>query len=547
MGWDTGNSEFGFGSNVGILNDIITFYEYGNVKVGNLLGNVYGQTLTATGNIVASNVSVTGQLNGTLLGGTLTTSIQPNITSVGTLTSLVVTGNISSGNLSTGNITLAAGAILSGDGSGLTELNASNISSGTLSVAHGGTGLTVPGIAGQMLTSNGSSWISDYGIILSNLTLYVATTGNDTTGDGLTPGTAWATPHRAMAWLRDRTIGDGVTVTITVAAGDYIFTTTLNLNHPQGVQIFINGTGTTGTRPVGAALQGGATAVRGNTVVTEAYNNALLVAYYNTRWQFNDCIGLECTLGGGVTVNTVLIRGNANVSFAGVVCGNFNISDRIRAGSINLGNTVAVHNFGSAGIQSQFCGSISAINITVTNCGGTGITANFGGNISAVNSTSSNNGFSGIQVYLGGTLQADGSMASNNARWGVFCQFGGVINSPNLTATNNTFDGVRIDWGGTIICTGSTINNNGSSGIQVNYGGSIRAQNSIVTNNVQNGIWANNGGDIQAIGVTVTGNGGVADIYATGSGFIGYRAGTAGTFSPALGTVGNGNALIQAV
>jgi penicillin V acylase-like amidase (Ntn superfamily) len=49
--------------------------------------------------------------------------------------------------------------------------------------------VTPPGTAGQQLTSNGTAWTSKYGIILSNLTLYVATTGNDTTETGLTVGT----------------------------------------------------------------------------------------------------------------------------------------------------------------------------------------------------------------------------------------------------------------------------------------------------------------------------------------------------------------------
>jgi len=55
-------------------------------------------TLSVTGNVAAGNVS------GTLLTGTLATAAQPNVTSVGTLTSLAVTGNISGGNLSGTNI-----------------------------------------------------------------------------------------------------------------------------------------------------------------------------------------------------------------------------------------------------------------------------------------------------------------------------------------------------------------------------------------------------------------------------------------------------------
>ena len=62
-----------------------------------------------------------GLLTATLLGGTLTTNAQPNITSTGTLTSLIVTGNINGGNM-----TLATG-VFTGNGAGLTNLAGANV------------------------------------------------------------------------------------------------------------------------------------------------------------------------------------------------------------------------------------------------------------------------------------------------------------------------------------------------------------------------------------------------------------------------------------
>lgn len=66
----------------------------GNINVtGNINGNVSGTNLTAT-----------------LITGTLTTNAQPNITSVGTLTSLNVSGNANVGNLGTARV-IATGNI----------------------------------------------------------------------------------------------------------------------------------------------------------------------------------------------------------------------------------------------------------------------------------------------------------------------------------------------------------------------------------------------------------------------------------------------------
>ena len=82
----------------------------GNANIGN--ANITGTVRAATANITgAANIGSTldvvgnitaGNVTGTLLGGTLITASQPNITSVGTLTSLAVTNDLSitAGNLS---------------------------------------------------------------------------------------------------------------------------------------------------------------------------------------------------------------------------------------------------------------------------------------------------------------------------------------------------------------------------------------------------------------------------------------------------------------
>ena len=93
-------------------------------------------SLAVTGNISAGNVSATtftGALSGAATSattaGTVTTAAQPNITSVGTLTSLGVSGNITAANIT------ANTGVFTGNGSALTALNASNVSSGTLAQA----------------------------------------------------------------------------------------------------------------------------------------------------------------------------------------------------------------------------------------------------------------------------------------------------------------------------------------------------------------------------------------------------------------------------
>ena len=98
----------------------------GNVSGGNVLT---AGVVSATGNITAGNVSATN------LTGTLATAAQTNITSVGILTSLSVSGNVDGGNLRTAGVVSATGNVTGnffvGNGSLLTGVVATGI--GTLS------------------------------------------------------------------------------------------------------------------------------------------------------------------------------------------------------------------------------------------------------------------------------------------------------------------------------------------------------------------------------------------------------------------------------
>jgi hypothetical protein len=99
------------------------------------------------------------------------------ITANGSALSAINASNVSSGTIdnarttassSNGTSTIVlrgtsgefAAGVITADGSGLSAINASNVSSGTLVAARGGTGITSPGTAGNVLTSDGSGWVS---------------------------------------------------------------------------------------------------------------------------------------------------------------------------------------------------------------------------------------------------------------------------------------------------------------------------------------------------------------------------------------------------
>jgi hypothetical protein len=87
-------------------------------------------SLIVGGNVNAGNVYAnSGTIGASLLTGTVTTNAQPNVTSVGTLTGLGVNGTVTAVNIT------ANTGVFAGSGANLTSLNASNVSSGTLAQA----------------------------------------------------------------------------------------------------------------------------------------------------------------------------------------------------------------------------------------------------------------------------------------------------------------------------------------------------------------------------------------------------------------------------
>ena len=85
LGWDNSNSEFTFGSDVSVTDNVVTFNEYGNVRAGNV---VISGDIHITGTVSAG--SVAGSVGNAIPLGYPTTAVDDapgNLTSPGTVTS----------------------------------------------------------------------------------------------------------------------------------------------------------------------------------------------------------------------------------------------------------------------------------------------------------------------------------------------------------------------------------------------------------------------------------------------------------------------------
>jgi len=306
-------------------------------------------------------------------------------------------------------------------------------------------------------------------VIGSNTTLYVSTTGNDSTGDG-SSGSPWATIGKAAEYLSVRRIKKDVVVTVELAAGTYTYTSTVRLDHPQGNQIKYVGASPVGTKPEGTTLNGDGN--RGYTVTSENHNDVRLQAYYQTILQFNSTTGILIGSNSTVVLEDILIRGNYTTDGG-------NTTDGIRlqggitgglGGSVKL-NNCAIHNFANRGLALVFGGHATLTDVSITNCGGalsvgSGIVL---GDLTSVGSSdvrlTISNCTNGVNIFRGGTARIKYSVISNNTKTGV-------------TVSENA--SCRVSK--------STIDNNGGKGIIARTSSSVFARDSNVTNNVGAGL-----------------------------------------------------------
>jgi hypothetical protein len=200
---------------------VLSLTSTGNISGGNL--SVGGTGQITAGNIIGGNVYAnSGTIGASLLTGTLTTAAQPNVTSLGNLTSLTVTANADSGNV---NATGGVFTYVSGDGANLTAVPGAQITgqvanalvSGTVytpaqpNITSVGTlsALSVTGnvSAGNVLGTGGVfTYVSGDGANLTSLNgtnvtgaVSFATTANAVAGANVSGEVAFATTANAVA------------------------------------------------------------------------------------------------------------------------------------------------------------------------------------------------------------------------------------------------------------------------------------------------------------------------------------------------------------
>jgi len=491
----------GSGGNIGNANVISanTFIASGNITAGNanlgnattanyFIGNFYGTanlaTFATTANAVAGG-NVSGQVGNSLVAGTVYTAAQPNITSVGTLTSLVVSGTGSFGanvNLNSFNITSLATPVASTDAA--TKQYVDDVAQGLNihDAAAAATSTTLASITSGTITyNNGSSGVG------ANLT----TTGSFNLIDGVnvqTSGTRILVKNEANAvhngiytWSNATVITRATDYNSVpeVEAGDFVFVTGGTLydntgwvqtstvsaigtagNNIEFTQFSGAGTYTAGT---GLTLTGSVFSVSNTAVTSGSYGNGDSVATFtvNGQGQLTAAANVAITANAanltGTTLNASVVT--SSLTSVGTLTGltsngivNFTNASNVSLGAV--GNLKITGGTNAYVLQTDGTGNLSWVaqsagggisNISNGNSNVSIATANGNITLSAVG-TANVMTITGTGANINGTANITGNVALSGANVSL-----GAVGNLHVTGGTNAYvlstDGVgNLSW-----------------------------------------------------------------------------------------------------
>ncbi len=423
----------------------------GNINLtagGNTSLVVSSTGANVSGNLTAGNITAGTGIGGSITGanlvsanfftGTLTTAAQPNITSVGTLTTANVTGNITS-----------ISGVFVGNGAGLTNINGSNVT-GTVAnstyATSAGTAVTVTANAQPNITSVGN---------LSSLTV----TGNLTAGNVLSTNTI--------------TSSNGIQITsggLTVSSG--------NLN----VTGNINVTGNLNYSNVNDLVVGDPLIYIGANNTGDLYDLGI-VGSYNEGTYYHTGLARDHTTNywtffDGVVAEPTTVIDWANATYPTVKVGSLFAVSNVSGSVLSITGNADVGNI-SAATATFTTGNITTINSGLLRNGNSNITITPNGNVSIYSNGSLRITASGVGANVSGTFGVGG-----NANFGNIGTATGVFTA-NITAGNVYANSGTI---GALILKGEGGNISNIQGANVSGTVSSATTSGTVTTNAQPNI-----------------------------------------------------------
>ena len=419
-----------------------------NVLVISTIGANITGTLDVSGNANVGNIGANNVV-ATLLTGTLTTAAQPNITSVGSLSSLTVTANIGAGNINAGNLLTAnyvAGTLTTTAQPNITSVGtltslvvSGNLSAGNLigSLANGNSSVDIP-------SANGNVNVS----VAGNANVLVVTgTGSNVNGSLAATGNISA---NNMSTTNNLQVGKDLTVTGNLSVG--------------GSTTYINVTNTSIVDPL---IDLGGSANGGDATSYDAKDRGLILHnfYSDSSGPHNQgfiwkTANLEFQAIANATVTGEVVIGDLGNIRLNTLIGNVDATTVTTPTILNGTSNVSLVNNGNVTVSVGGTANAAVFFTTGANISGT---LGVGGNLTAAN------------ISTTGLISATGNVSGGNLTTGGVIAATGNVSGGNLTT------------GGVVAATGNVSGGNLTTGGNVVATGNVQGNNAVFTNDVKIG------------------------------------------------------------
>jgi hypothetical protein len=410
----------------------------------------YAGAFSATGNITGGNLS------GTNIVGTLTTAAQTNITSIGTLSALSVTGNVQGGNIRTAGLISATGNITGGN----LLINGSAVITGNLNVQGTETIFNVANLT-----------VNDKDIIVANN----VTGGANVDGAGIqagNPATAtWFFNNATTSWQSNISITPTANGTLSLGGasnywGNAFLTTATVIGNVQGGNLR-----TAGLISAAGNITGGnvsATNLTG-TLLTAAQTNITSVGTLTSLnsgaiSSSGNVTGANILTGGLISATGNLTAGNVsatNLTGTLLTAAQTNITSVGTLSALSVTGNVQGGNITTAGLISATGTITSAANVVAGNISTSGLitaTGNVtGGNISTAGLISVTGNVQGGNLRTAGLISATGNVTGGNILTGGLVSSTGNITGGNILGNGagltgiNAFSNVTVTGGNSAV------------------------------------------------------------------------------------------------
>ena len=429
--WQIGTTTTVSGSNTQVqFNDASSFGASANFTFDKSTNTLTVTNLVTNGsgisNITGSNVI--GQVPNASVAATVYTNAQPNITSLGTLTSLSVTGNITSGNADLGNTATANYFV--GSGNNLSNIQGSNVTGAVsyATTANSVAGANVSGAVTYAGTANAVAGANVFGQVGNSLvsgTVYTAAQPNITSVGTL----ANLTSDGTVNFTNASNVALGAVGNVHITGGS------------SGQYLQTDGSGTLSWASISGTTASNIANGNSNVNIPSANGNVNISAVGNANVVVVTGTGANITgyanISGNVTAGNISTSGaGGNISGANVISANtFTATANITAqyyigdGSLLTGIATNPSNIANGNsnvtvtangnVTTSVSGNANVLVVTGTGANITGY-ANITGNVTAGNISTSGSGgnITGANVISANTFTASGNITATNANLG---------------------------------------------------------------------------------------------------------------------------------